>query len=195
MSIIAVPKPFIIAGTVVLGFVMVVALNIFVQSGRQENMCRIRASLQAMEMGDNGMQVAQQMASCVAKETGWAGSAEADEVLRILAAMPIAPCRYQGDWIMVRKHHSFLIRLAPGGKFKAWPIGKEIGGDTFSGNWSVFENKFVWMPASTVVWPLDINKMRPSSSEDAFTLEERNGDFSHYFRISEPVTEGCTDKP
>lgn len=124
----------------------------------------------------------QAFAACLERRSGFFERMALAPTLKMLRALPHAPCRFVGRWKSSKTAAGYEIALNGDGSFGARPWGARDGGETARGAWGVHDGRMVWLYDEGVQWPPDVNRIE-IRGEHAFTLTEANGSKTDFLRF------------
>ncbi len=129
--------------------------------------------------------------ACLERKNGFLENMMTGATLKMLRALPNAPCKYVGRWKSSKTASGFEINLHGNGEFSARPWSEREFTEVIAGSWAVYENKLVWLYKEGVVWPPDVNRMEITSPE-SFTLTEMNGSKTNFLRFEKLPPDNCS---
>ena len=132
----------------------------------------------------------QVFAACLERRSGFFERMALAPTLKMLRALPNAPCRFVGRWKSSKTQTGYEIALNGDGSFTARPWGARDGGETSAGAWGIYEGRMIWLYNEGVTWPPDVNRLE-IRGEHAFTLTEMNGQKTDFLRFDALPPGGC----
>lgn len=134
---------------------------------------------------------AKALGACLERRNGPLERMMMGSTLKMLHALPNAPCKYVGRWKSAKTASGFEISLHGNGDFSARPWSEREFTEVIAGSWGVYENKLVWLYKEGTVWPPDVNRME-ITGPNSFTLTEMNGAKTSFIRFDALPPDRCT---
>ena len=138
----------------------------------------------------SALAAAKALGACIDRKNGALENLLAGSTLKLLRALPNAPCKFVGRWKSSKTASGYEISLHGNGEFSARPWSERDFTEVIAGNWGVHENRIVWLYNEGVVWPPDVNRMEITGPE-SFTLTEMNGAKTNFLRFDKLPPERC----
>ena len=113
---------------------------------------------------------AKAMGACLERKNGVLENMMTGGVLKMLRALPNAPCKYVGRWKSSKTASGYEINLYGNGDFSARPWSEREFTEIIAGSWGVYENKLVWLYKEGTVWPPDVNRMESTVDQIDFNV-------------------------